>query len=918
MSCKTVLALAFVALVAISAPAQSRSKIEVRISLGQTSQARAPFFVRLRPSTNVDVDNPVAWRGTAGGGRVETRTYVLSYPEFDLQPVQNMQVIWAYLMAHSDADTLRRFTQDPAWRPDPRKITFEFDQNQTRGFSLTVDQLLQCKTFWVPSLDVYISAGNTPLPFSGLQHQLAAYDGLRILEQTGKLPEATYKDFTDKWEDMGNPTYTNLAQEGPGHIVTLAWEAVPYKIGIDRSAGVWNDFKNEDQFSRRSWFEFGNLADGVGPYWKSQSLDSGLPIVTTTIERGPVRYAIEQFAYPLHGPPQQRGGDVKMVLMQRVRMTELSGKAHIVPVTIGHEYRLPADDSPGIAAEDRNGVLLLEDKAHRRVLCAIGANGAKVTWAGVQARNESSRALSTTVSVSLSASDTQEFFVMLPYPLANADERETLTHLNYDSARERTVDFWLSYLAKGAEFRVPDQAVNDLFRANLWHALMLPRRHDDGQVDLPYTNFGYNQVGTPWPINQAVYVDYMLYGLRGYNKIAADEIQAIFHNNQEFSGRISGIAHWLTYGPAMLYAVAQNYLLSNDKESFEKLLPETLRTLEWCIKQVGDASSTPGPTQGTVTGPLNDLTGTGYWAFNQAYLYAGIELMGKALERDGNPRAEECLKLARQYRAAIEHAFKVASVLSPLVQLRDHTWVPYVPSDIATPGRNFQQWYPSDVDTGATHLLRLKALPAEGELADSLLNDHEDNLFLHGWGMANEPVYNPQATAYLFRDDVRAVIRSFYSLMACGFSHSVYGPVEHRWRWPQYFGPPSTDGAWFELYRNMLVREADDQTLMLGQATPRAWLEDGKEISVQRAPTWFGKLSLEIQSHASSGTIEASFQLDRNQPGTTVVLRLRHPQERPLQQVTINGKAWLDFDVKKEWVRVPNVQAERYSVVAKY
>jgi len=89
---------------------------------------------------------------------------------------------------------------------------------------------------------------------------------------------------------------------------------------------------------------------------------------------------------------------------------------------------------------------------------------------------------------------------------------------------------------------------------------------------------------------------------------------------------------------------------------------------------------------------------------------------------------------------------------------------------------------------GATYL---------GLISDSLLNDHEDNLFLHGWGLANEPVYDQQATAYLFRDNAKATIKAFYSMMAGGFSHGVYEPVEHRWRWGQYFGPPSTDGAWF-------------------------------------------------------------------------------------------------------------------------
>ena len=98
-------------------------------------------------------------------------------------------------------------------------------------------------------------------------------------------------------------------------------------------------------------------------------------------------------------------------------------------------------------------------------------------------------------------------------------------------------------------------------------------------------------------------------------------------------------------------------------------------------------------------------------------------------------------------------------------------------------------------------------------------------------------------------------------MMAGGFSHGVYEPVEHRWRWGQYFGPPSTDGAWFELYRNMLLREMDDHTLILAQATPRAWLEDGKDISVKNAPTEFGRLTYNVHSRVKSGSIEATFQL---------------------------------------------------------
>ncbi len=909
-----------------SIEAQPGGELKVQISIGNTAAERAPFYLRIVPSDGLRLDKQKVWEGTAGAGQTEARTYTVEYPDRDVQPISDMQTIWAYLIAHSDAGMVDRLSNDPAFRPDSRKVTFELNREGTRGFSLTVDQLLHQKSFWIPSLDIYITVGDSPVPFPAAQRALAPYAGTRILEQIEAAPEASYSEFKSRWEDMGNPAYTHPAQQGPGHIVCLTWDSTVHKFGIDRGAGVWSDYGNPDHF--RFWFAFGDLADGIIPYWKGQTLGNGLPIVTTEFIRDNVRYQIEQFAYPLHGPSKDRRGDLKMVLMQRIRLTDLSGKNRIVPVTLIHERSLPSKDALGITSEAVNDRLLFESKAHHEILLAVNPEGAKVTWGSVKEPDwqvqfahdpgtESER-VDSTLPIQLPANATREFSVELPSPALDADERDAIANLDYETARKGTIEFWSAYLGQGAQFDVPEQAVNDLFRANLWHALTLPRRHSDGRMDLPYSNFAYSQTGTPWPVNQSVYVDYMLYGLRGYNKIATEELQAIYQNNQKSNGEVSGNANWLAYTPGMLYAVAQNFLLSNDKQSFEALLPNTLKALDWSIEQIRSANSTRGSTGGLVEGPLNDITAKGLWAFNQAYLYAGVEAMGQALERDLNPRAAECLDLARTYRALIAHAMSVAAVQSPLVQLRDHTWIPYVPSDASTPGRNFEQWYPSDVDTGAVHLLRLGALPTQGELADSLLNDHEDNLFLNGWGLANEPVYSQQATAYLVRDDPKAVIRTFYSLMAGGFSHSAFEPVEHRWRWGQFFGPPSTDGAWFELYRNMLVREQDDHTLVLAQAAPRVWLEDGKKISVKNAPTKFGNVSYDVRSHASSGSIDASFQLNSRETGTTVILRLRHPQGATLRRVTVNSQPWGDFDSKKEWIRIPNVGHEVYSITANY
>ena len=144
------------------------------------------------------------------------------------------------------------------------------------------------------------------------------------------------------------------------------------------------------------------------------------------------------------------------------------------------------------------------------------------------------------------------------------------------------------------QIEVPEAAVNDLFRANLLACLAAAaatrRRRPGVQIDLPYSNFAYDQEGTPWPVNQAVYVDYMLYDLRGYHDLAEEELLAMFRNNQEPNGHVKGYANWGVYTPGMLYAVAQHYRLSGDRRSLDRLLPPTLKSLDWCLAEMHQAA----------------------------------------------------------------------------------------------------------------------------------------------------------------------------------------------------------------------------------------------------------------------------------------------------------------------------------------
>jgi hypothetical protein len=909
---------------------KTESRVKVHLSWGHTSAPGTDFFIKLlvADASVEDLASEGLEEGEAieagilqtraGGGDVDGANFILRYPNKSVTAITNLHSIWSHLLASADADTARRLRLDPGIRPDVRKLTILMDRQGTRGFSVTVDQLLTNKVFWLSDLDVFISTGQSPVSFANHRKEIANRASERILDRVAQDPEASYEQFTTRWEDMGNPNYHNPAARPPGHIVCLTWDSAVRKFGIDRGSGVHSDLGNPDKF--HFWLDIGELTKELAASWKGQKLTDGLPVITTGIEKKGVRYEIEQFAYPLDGPPPQRVGEMPMGLLQRVRVSELSGTATSVSIRLNRQLEPAGRDGDLTVRTEGNALICAETGAQE---IAFTLEGTNLALRSVVVVGQEQKTQVLEVAVNLPAHGSRDLVIKLPSPLVPESNRERLLSLDFASARTATLRYWSDYLAQGAQFKVPEAAVNELFRANLWHALRLPRRHGSHaastRIDLPYSNFAYDQKGTPWPVNQAVYVDYMLYDLRGYHGISAEELAAIYRENQEPSGRVRGYANWGVYTPSMIYAVAQHYLLTGDRSALNTLLPQTLSAMDWCLAQAKKAERNTGPARGLLLAPLNDLTKDARaWAFNQAYLFAGMDLFSRVLTEIRHPRAEECGVAARAIREAVELGFKRSTAQAPVVQLRDHSWIPYVPCDALTPRRLMEIWYPTDVDTGALHLSRFKAIDPSGALTTYLLNDHEDNLFYRGWGMANEPVYTQQATAYLLRDEVKPAIRAFYSMMACAFSHSVFEPVEHRWAWGQYFGPPSTDGAWFELFRRMLVHELDDDTLLLLQATPRRWLEDGKRIEVERAPTYYGPLKMIIDSHAASGQIRANIELSaRKRPGLLLV-RLRHPQGKPIKAVTLNGRNWTDFDPNKEWVRIVKPNREKYEIISRF
>jgi hypothetical protein len=146
------------------------------------------------------------------------------------------------------------------------------------------------------------------------------------------------------------------------------------------------------------------------------------------------------------------------------------------------------------------------------------------------------------------------------------------------------------------------------------------------------------------------------------------------------------------------------------------------------------------------------------------------------------------------------------------------------------------------------------------------------------------------ALALLERDEPDRALVTFYGKLAQGMTRDTFIDGEVSSIVPlDEFGrqmglpPNSTANASFlQQLRYLLVQDYDldddgrAETLRLGFATPRRWLEDGKEISIGRAPTQFGEVSFRIKSDLADGEVTADVQLPPRAP-KRILLRLRLP-----------------------------------------
>ena len=163
----------------------------------------------------------------------------------------------------------------------------------------------------------------------------------------------------------------------------------------------------------------------------------------------------------------------------------------------------------------------------------------------------------------------------------------------------------------------------------------------------------------------------------------------------------------------------------------------------------------------------------------------------------------------------------------------------------------------------------------------------------------------------LLQHDLIREFLLYYALMAHMYTRGTFTAQEYTNvdRSSQNFGPycvPSQLTIPILTKWMLVFEEPDTPTVWLAKGVPRFWLEDGKTVSIENAPTKWGRISFKLYSEIRKNKKISGFvEVPETGYDATICIRLRTPTTARIKSIKVNGKNWGEFDPEKKTIYLP-------------
>jgi hypothetical protein len=393
----------------------------------------------------------------------------------------------------------------------------------------------------------------------------------------------------------------------------------------------------------------------------------------------------------------------------------------------------------------------------------------------------------------------------------------------------------------------------------------------------------------------------------GWHSLAERSID-FFLARQRADGFIQNFAGYqLETGPA-LWTMGEHYRYTRDDAWVRRIKPKLLKACDFVLawRERNKKPALRGRGYGLLDGKVADPED-----FFHSFMLNGLACVGlqRAAEMLAGIDAGRSRRLAREaaaFREDIRRAYYEALGRAPVIPLGDGTWVPAPPPWAEYPGpvslyAEGGNWFTHgafgsrDWLIGALYLVISEVLEPREVGTDFLVKSHQQLATVKNAALS-QPYYCRHDHIHLVRGEVKPYLKTFYNQFTALQDRETYTFWEHYFFASQH---KTHEEGWFLMQVRWMLWLERGSTLALLSAIPRRWLEHGRRIALKNAVTYFGPLSLTVDSRVDDGTIEARVTCRGKRRPAAVTIRLPHPQGR--KAVTAEGGR---YDAATETVRI--------------
>ncbi len=756
------------------------------------------------------------------------------------------------------------------------------------GVSFFLDDVLSSRAVYIRDLGVLARTPEQGQDFAGFEKAWEKNHTPTLYQQIGERDEQS-------WER----SWANMPRKKTRMYYTLGCEGSRQKFAIQPTGDLFltqtyiKAAPGKDT-PRIAWEE-GELVIKLGfpevePGYRS-ILDGYLPVVRGVWVSDEVAYEQEAYAAWLWGqtPGLRREGDDPVIGMMQVRLVNLSAAPRKAALAISSMIRDGAAEELTLEngwISTRNGHLRLHIETHGRG--QLTPSGGSIAY-----------------HLDLSAGEEHTLtlkFVHLDFN--EPAERTRIVGLDYAREKQDVIAYWRARIQQGTQIHTPNETLNNFYRTHLMHLLVINDREPG--ADRQVARCGGFYYGS-FPDEGCMAITDL--DRRAYHQEAERCLELYLHyqgtvplpgNFKSSEGVFYGSGGYEEAGYNrnhgwVLWCLAEHYRYTRDRAWLERVAPALVKGCEWIIRE-RQATLQPGTIQHGFlpSGSLEDVTDYWTWLPTNAYASWGFHAAAEVLAEIGHPEAGRLAREAQAFTNDLKTGFFEACARSPVVPLRNGTWVPHFPARQERRGRDFG-WL-REVLEGACHLIYCGLIGPKELPARWILEDFEDNLFLSpGYGYQAEDFerqwfdlggFSMQSNLllfpplYLWRDEPKHFLRGYFNAFTSAFFPDTMTMCEHAlpdltgWRGDHFkSSDEANSNGWL---RSMFLAE-DGDSLWVGQAIPREWMRHGQKISLERAATHFGQASVEFISQAAVGAIDIHLDPPTRNPPGQIFVRARHP-----------------------------------------